>query len=128
MKIGAGGLIATVAQETRSLQQVALQNEPLRKKENEQQTASITGVNNLSPDQKTRLIKLVEELNKAAENLFGYAKFNFRMAEKEKGYAIEIIETGSQNIAGEISPEMLPQLINNPHSVLISGLLFDRMV
>lgn len=126
MKIGAGGLIATVAQEAKLNQQIALQSEPLLKKENEQQTSSIPGVNKFPLSKRTELLKLTEELNKVAENLFGYPKFSFRVAKKEEDYGIEIIDNTSQKIAGEVSPEMLQQPENN--LALITGLLLDRMV
>ena len=126
MKIGAGGLIAAANQEAKLSQQIALQNEPLLKKENEQQTSSIPGVNKFPLSKRTELLKLTEELNKVAENLFGYPKISFRVAEKERGYGVEIIDHTFQKIAGEISPEMLQQRGNN--LALITGLLLDRMV
>lgn len=126
MKIGAGGLIATAAQEAKLSQQIALQSEPLLKKENEQQTSSIPGINKFPLSKRIELLKLTEELNKVAENLFGYPKFSFRVAKKERGYGIEIIDNTFQKIAGEVSPEMLQQQGNN--LALITGLLLDRMV
>jgi len=126
MKIGAGGLIAATAQEAKLSQQIALQSEPLLKKGNEQQTSSIPGINKFPLSKRTELLKLTEELNKVAENLFGYPKFSFRVAKKEKGYGIEIIDNTFQKVAGEVSPEMLQQPGSN--LVLITGLLLDRMV
>ena len=126
MKIGAGGLIAAAAQEAKSSQQIALQNEPLLKKENEQQTSSIPGINKFPLSKITELLKLTEELNKMAENLFGYPKFSFRVAEKERGYGVEIIDNTFQKIAGEVSPEILQQPGNNV--ALVTGLLLDMMV
>ncbi|KFD40717.1 hypothetical protein HX99_05980 [Peptococcaceae bacterium SCADC1_2_3] len=126
MKIGAGGLIAAAAQEAKLSQQIALQSEPLLKKGNEQQTSSIPGINKFPLSKRTELLKLTEELNKVAENLFGYPKFSFRVAKKEKGYGIEIIDNTFQKVAGEVSPEMLQQPGSN--LVLITGLLLDRMV